>query len=148
MMCYNDCDSCANNCNYNASDDEVEALWFQMQEIPFQTVPSAEAVLAIDWQGWKKGTTKQVLFDWFDEHHSMGVTWLKENTDCVVRRMPKDLRRFVRHCLDDSQFWDLGGIPSREKEFIENLSLNEEQLCTFYAALQALRVLAKSLQND
>lgn len=56
-----------------------------------------------------------------------------------------NLKDFVMHCMSDDEFWNRGGIPTNEKQFIESLNINEEQLSKFYSAMLDLRDIYKEL---
>ena len=61
--------------------------------------------------------------------------------------MKKDLRTFVKHCMEDSEFWVSGGIPTKEEFYIKKLGLSEEQLAVFYDAMVSLQQLSKEIQK-
>lgn len=67
-----DCHDCIHECKYNATDRDVERLWDELEDVPIDE----NECLDIDWQGWYKGTHREVIWHWFDEHHSKGVGWL------------------------------------------------------------------------
>lgn len=56
-----------------------------------------------------------------------------------------NLKDFVMHCMSNDEFWNRGGIPTKEKEFVELLNMNPEQLSRFYSAMLDLRELSKEL---
>lgn len=56
----------------NAEDKELEAMWYELEDIPFDE----NECLDVDWQGWDKGTHREEIWHWFDERHSKGVAWL------------------------------------------------------------------------
>ena len=62
--------------------------------------------------------------------------------------MKKDLRLFIKHCLTDNEFWQAGGIPTKERYYIEKLNLTEEQIHTFYEAMCSLQQLAKEIRKE
>ena len=53
-------------------DKEIEKLWDELKDVPIDE----DECLDIDWQGWNKGTHREEIWYWFDEHHSKGVGWL------------------------------------------------------------------------
>lgn len=59
--------------------------------------------------------------------------------------MKKDLRTFIKHCLEDKEFWMAGGIPTKEQYYIKKLNMTEEQVHEFYEAMCSLQRLAKEL---
>lgn len=61
-----------NNCHNNATDIEIEKLWDELEDVPIDE----NECLDIDWHGWSKGTHREEIWHWFDEHHSKGVGWL------------------------------------------------------------------------
>lgn len=64
------------NCQYNITDNELEELWQDLEDIPLYENEDYELCLDTDWRGWEKGTNIQTIWHWFDEHHSKGVGWL------------------------------------------------------------------------
>lgn len=60
----------------------------------------------------------------------------------------KDLRNFIKHCMADEEFWMRGGIPTKEKHYIDKLNMTEEQVHTFYEAMCSLQHLAKELEDQ
>ena len=54
------------------SDREIEKLWEELTDVPIDE----EECLDIDWRDWPKGTHREEIWHWFDEHHSKGVAWL------------------------------------------------------------------------
>ena len=62
--------------------------------------------------------------------------------------MKKDLRTFIKHCLSDVEFWQSGGIPTKEKYYIKKLNMTEEQENTFYEAMCSLQHLAKEISKQ
>lgn len=67
-----DCKDCSHACKDYANDTEIEKLWEELEDI----LTDENDCLAVDWQGWNKGTDKNDIWHWFDEHHSKGVGWL------------------------------------------------------------------------
>ena len=61
--------------------------------------------------------------------------------------MKKDLRNFIKHCMTDDEFWLAGGIPTKEKYYINKLGLTEEQLNVFYDAMVGLQQLSKEISR-
>lgn len=56
-----------------SEDSEVEELWDNLTDIPFD--PETEK-LDEPYYIWPKGTDKEDIWHWFDEHHSKGVAYL------------------------------------------------------------------------
>ena len=67
-----ECNDCSNRCKNNATDNEIEKLWEDLSDVPV----NEDECLDVDWQGWCKGTHREEIWHWFDEHHSKGVGWL------------------------------------------------------------------------
>lgn len=59
-----------------------------------------------------------------------------------------DLRPFIRHCLTDKEFWESGGIPTKEKYYIDKLNMTEEQVHVFYDAMCSLQHLSKEIARQ
>ena len=62
-----------------------------------------------------------------------------------MMNMKKDLRPFIKHCMTDEEFWLAGGIPTKEKYYVDKLGLTEEQLSVFYEAMVGLQQLSKEI---
>ena len=58
-----------------------------------------------------------------------------------------NLKHFITHCINDEEFWLRGGIPTKEKYYIEKLQMTEEQISVFYEAMCSLQHLAKELNK-
>jgi hypothetical protein len=58
------------------SDKELEKLWDELTDIPFDEEENGTLVLAEDWNGFEKGTDRESIWYWFDERYSKGVGWL------------------------------------------------------------------------
>lgn len=59
-----------------------------------------------------------------------------------------NLKNFINHCITDEEFWMRGGIPSKEKYYINKLGMTEEQVNSFYDAMVTLQHLAKELKEE
>lgn len=58
--------------NNNMTDAEIEKLWDELEDVPIDE----DECLDVDWHSWSKGTHREEIWHWFDEHHSKGVGWL------------------------------------------------------------------------
>jgi hypothetical protein len=54
------------------NDTEIERLWDELEDVPIDE----DECLDVDWHSWSKGTHREEIWHWFDEHHSKGVGWL------------------------------------------------------------------------
>ena len=57
---------------HKLSDYEIEQLWQELEDV----LVDENDCLCNDWRGWSKGTHREEIWYWFDEHHSRGVGWL------------------------------------------------------------------------
>ena len=75
-----DCKDCRRLCKNEIDDTKVEKLWEEFEDVLFvedkDSDDSCYLVLSDDWQGWLKGTNRDTIWYWFDEHHSKGIGWL------------------------------------------------------------------------
>lgn len=71
-----DCKDCSYLCKEYALDKGVEKLWEMLTDVPFYEDKDGYMRLDVEWQGWSKGTDREEIWYWFDEHHSKGVGWL------------------------------------------------------------------------
>lgn len=76
-----DCKDCRFGCKEDVNDVEVEKLWDEFEDVLFVEEENGTLVLASDWQGWWKGTDRETIWHWFDEHHSKGIHWLLYGTE-------------------------------------------------------------------
>jgi hypothetical protein len=67
-----ECVNCQHKCKGNMTDKEIENLWDELGDVPIDE----NECLDVDWHGWSKGTHREDIWHWFDEHHSKGVGWL------------------------------------------------------------------------
>ena len=67
-----DCYDCKHGCKDNATDGDIEKLWEELEDVPVDE----DECLDVDWHGWYKGTHREEIWHWFDEHQSKGVGWL------------------------------------------------------------------------
>ena len=64
------------NFGYELTDREVEKLWEELEDVPFEEDENHRLILANDWYGWKKGTMRVDIWSWFAGNHSKGITYL------------------------------------------------------------------------
>lgn len=55
------------------SDSELKKLWDGMEDIPFDEDKDGDLILACDYGPFEKGESRDVIWHWFDEHHSKGI---------------------------------------------------------------------------
>lgn len=55
--------------------DFLEEKWDELTDIPFDESDD-DLVLSEDWFVFDKGTEREDIWHWFDNHHSKGVGWL------------------------------------------------------------------------
>lgn len=55
-------------------DKNIEALWKEFQSVPVDCNGNLKAA----WYAFPKGTNKNDVYDWFNRHHSKGLTYLME----------------------------------------------------------------------
>lgn len=70
------CKDCSNLCKENITDRDAEKLWELLEDVPVCEDEDGCMCLDVDWQGWNKGTDRETIWHWFDDHHSKGVGWL------------------------------------------------------------------------
>lgn len=62
------------------SDEELEKLWREFDDVPFDEDKDGDLILAVDWNGFEKGTDRETIretiWHWFDVQHSKGVHYL------------------------------------------------------------------------
>lgn len=70
------CKDCRHKCKEDVTDREVELLWEELEDIPVYENENYELCLEVDFEGWNKGTTQSEIWNWFNKHHSKGITYL------------------------------------------------------------------------
>jgi len=58
------------------SDQELEEMWCELEDILFDEDEDGELILSQDWKQFPKGTSRDEIWHFFDREHSMGVHWL------------------------------------------------------------------------
>lgn len=62
------------------TDAEIEELWEEFEDVLFvedeESGDSCDLVLASDWKEWNKGTTRDEIWRWINNHHSKGISFL------------------------------------------------------------------------
>lgn len=64
---------------YCRTDDRIEGLWKNLTDNLFDGKEGEVQTLKEDWNGFAKGTDREIIKDWFDWHHSKNISWLQEN---------------------------------------------------------------------
>lgn len=62
--------------NQQMNDREVELLWEEFSDFPFEEGSNGELYLSVDWRGFSAGTSRDEIWHWFDGKHSKGVYFL------------------------------------------------------------------------
>lgn len=57
-------------------DKELEALWAELEDVPFDEEENGRLVLAEPWHDFPAGTDRETIWYYFDERHSKGVAFL------------------------------------------------------------------------
>jgi hypothetical protein len=55
---------------------DIELLWEELEDIPFDEREDGELILATDWRQFSKGTERTEIWHWFDEVYKTGVASL------------------------------------------------------------------------
>lgn len=55
-----------------SKDNKIEEMWNAFGDVPLDENECLEA----SWNDFPKGTHKEEIWYWFDEHHTQGVGWL------------------------------------------------------------------------
>ena len=58
------------------TDREMEMLWDEFADVPFDEDEDGRLVLSAQWQGLPAGTEREEIWGWFDKRHSRGIGWL------------------------------------------------------------------------
>lgn len=58
----------------NTIDKNVEVLWIEFQDVPVDRNGNLRAA----WKAYPKGTNKNKVYEWFNRHHSKGLSYLME----------------------------------------------------------------------
>lgn len=65
-------------------DEEIELLWNNLEDVPFDEDEDEELVLAENFHYFEKGTPRNHIWHWFDETHSKGIGYLMWNLKNLV----------------------------------------------------------------
>ena len=57
----------------------IETIWKNMEDVPFDEDCDGELVLAMDYHSFKKGTSRNEIWYWFDENHTKRIGYLMWN---------------------------------------------------------------------
>ena len=71
-------------------DRELEELWAELEDIPFDEDEDGRLILSEDWLHFPKGTWNEEIWKWFDQRYSGGVFNLMYPSQRRLNRM-KDL---------------------------------------------------------
>ena len=58
-------------------DASVEKSWEEFKTVPLDQ----NGCLKKSWEAYQKGTSKEVVYGWFDRAHSKGITYLTEERE-------------------------------------------------------------------
>lgn len=58
------------------NDEYLEQKWAELEDVAVDENERGELLLANDWWLFEKGTDREDIWKFFDEHHSKGVGWL------------------------------------------------------------------------
>lgn len=64
--------------NICLKDEKMERLWYEFQT---EVDVNEENEICSIWNGFKKGTNVDEIFEYFDKEHSKGTDWLLDNID-------------------------------------------------------------------
>lgn len=59
-----------------SSDKEIEKLWLELTDIPFNENEEGQLLLDEEWLHFEKDIEREEIWQWFDEQHSKGVYYL------------------------------------------------------------------------
>lgn len=65
--------------NVILSDSEVELMWVDFSSVSLKENSDGLLVLQTDWKDFKSGTDSEIVWSYFDNLHSKGVTYLMCN---------------------------------------------------------------------
>lgn len=97
-------------------DKKIEELWEQLEDVPFIEDEEHELILDDDFLGFKKGTTREEIWHFFDERHSKGIYYLLYEYESA-----KDEDKEKLYIIDQED----EGCPKREIVKVINENVNE-----------------------
>jgi len=53
-------------------DNSVEELWKEFEDVTMDE----NMCIINDWSIWRKGTSREEIWGWFNHNHSKGIHWL------------------------------------------------------------------------
>ena len=91
--------------NESMTDKAIENLWDELADIPVFEDEEGNMCIDIEWNGWKRGTDREEIWKWFDEHHSKGVGWLmNERNHRKEERLTEN--KIMNPCKIDSKNYE------------------------------------------
>ncbi|MCD4694895.1 MAG: hypothetical protein K8S16_01545 [Bacteroidales bacterium] len=76
--------------NYK-SKEEIELLWRHFEDVLFLEDDDGELILAENFHLFDKGTPRNSIWQWFDEHYEKGVACLLGLSDCCQSSLTSNL---------------------------------------------------------
>jgi len=58
------------------TDNQVEELWEDLENVPFNDNDPLDLYLENDWYIFWSGTSRDEIWAWFDRNHSKGISYL------------------------------------------------------------------------
>jgi len=76
-------------------DKEVEALWEELEDIPFIEDEDGRLILdlAEPWHGFEPGTTKEEIWHYFDRNHSKGINYLVNEYESKTKELQEQSKK-------------------------------------------------------
>lgn len=101
-----------------STDAEIENLWCDLSDVPFDELPDGRLVLAEDWNQFPAGTDREDIWHFFDRNHSKGVAYLLYDFDNLKRCTNASTK--VTATKDNSYNQHLVQVSNEDKQYVLN----------------------------
>lgn len=86
--------------------DELRALWAKLEDVPVVETENGDVVIDCDFDRWKKGTSRDDIWMWFDEQCPHGfVRNLVWGLNLPVMKLPKNPVKLAHRKVTSYQIW-------------------------------------------
>lgn len=84
------------------TDQQIEKIWKEFADIPVD----AEDMIETNFHIWQAGEDKQLIWEWFDEHHSKGLAWLMYGDEGIIEAHREEIAERVKDGYIEGQTSD------------------------------------------
>ena len=109
-------------------DQFLEALWAELEDVPFHEVENGKMLLAEPYLHFPTGTEREDIWHWFDQRHSKGIVWLLYHVDHTNSNL---IRRWegCQECMSDCCAFNPEGICTFPLVYGRQPEINDSDGC-------------------